>query len=326
MPQSFSARAVDTASLPVIDIGDLSSDDPARIAALAERLHRACRDKGFFYVVGHGIDPALQQAVFDHAAEFFALPEAAKAALDKRHSPANRGYEALRGQVLEAGTPPDVKEGFYIGPELDDQHPAVQAGRFNHGANQWPAECPEFSGVMLRYLDEVTGLGERLMGLLALSLGLPREHFADYCREPLTTLRLLHYPPQPAKPQPGEKGCGAHTDFGGLTLLLQDANGGLQVWDANSGEWLVATPIPGSYVVNLGDMIARWTNDRYRSTLHRVVNSSGHERYSVPFFYSGNPDHLVECLPGCLAEGAAPRYPAVTVEEHLREMYQRTYA
>jgi len=141
----------------------------------------------------------------------------------------------------------------------------------------------------------------------------------------MSTLRLLHYPPQPANAAPGEKGCGAHTDFGGLTLLLQDENPGLQVWDRHSKSWIHAAPVPGTYVVNLGDMIARWTNDQYRSTLHRVVNISGRERYSVPFFFSGNPDHLVECLPTCLAPGDAPRYPAVTVEEHHREMYRRTY-
>jgi isopenicillin N synthase-like dioxygenase len=326
MTQTLTARRVPTGNLPVIDITDLAAGDPARLAELAEQLRAACRDKGFFYVIGHGIDPALQAAVFEQARQLFALPETDKQALDKRHSPANRGYEPLRGQVLEAGTPPDLKEGFYIGPECGPEHPAVKAGRFNFGANQWPATLAAFRDTTLAYLAAVTDLAERLMSLLALSLHLPQDHFAGYCREPLTTLRLLHYPPQPANPQPGEKGCGAHTDFGGLTLLLQDANGGLQVWDEASQDWLQATPIAGSYVVNLGDMIARWTNDLYRSTRHRVVNASGRERYSIPFFYSGNPDHRVDCLPGCLAEGEAPRYPTVTVEEHLRTMYRRTYA
>jgi isopenicillin N synthase-like dioxygenase len=326
MSQTLSARRVDNGNLPVIDIADLHDASPARLEGLAAELRAACRDKGFFYVIGHGIDPALQAEVFEQARQFFAQPQAHKLAIDKRHSPANRGYEPLRGQVLEAGTPPDLKEGFYIGPEMAAEHPAVQAGRFNHGANQWPATLPQLRSVTLRYLDEVTLLAERLMGLLALSLHLPRDHFAAYCRDPLTTLRLLHYPPQPANPQPGEKGCGAHTDFGGLTLLLQDDNGGLQVWDRHSGDWLQAEPVAGSYVVNLGDMIARWTNDLYRSTRHRVVNASGRERYSIPFFYSGNPDHRVECLPGCLTAGETPRYPTVTVEEHLRAMYQRTYS
>jgi len=231
----------------------------------------------------------------------------------------------LRGQVLEAGAPADLKEGFYIGEELAEDDPRVLAGRFNHGANQWPTELADFRPTMERYRDAMNALAARLMGAIALSLQLPEEHFAGFCRNSMSTLRLLHYPPQPANAAPGEKGCGAHTDFGGLTLLLQDQNPGLQVWDRHSKSWTHAAPVPGTYVVNLGDMIARWTNDQYRSTLHRVVNISGRERYSVPFFFSGNPDHLVECLPTCLAPGESPRYPAVTVEEHHREMYRRTY-
>lgn len=140
----------------------------------------------------------------------------------------------------------------------------------------------------------------------------------------MMTLRLLHYPP--ARPEePDEMGAGAHTDFGGLTILLQDDNGGLQVRDPHGKGWIEAPPIPGAYVVNLGDMIARWTNDRYVSTLHRVINRSGNERYSIPFFYTGNPDTMVECLPTCLAEGETPKYPPVTTLEHLRAMYARTY-
>lgn len=167
-------------------------------------------------------------------------------------------------------------------------------------------------------------LAERLMRGIALLLDLPEDSFAEFCRDPLITLRLLHYPPQPEGAAENEKGAGAHTDFGGLTLLLQDEVRGLQVFDAASGEWIHAQPIPGAFVVNLGDMIAGRTNDRCRSTLHRVVNVSGRERYSVPFFFSGSPGRLVECLPTCLADGESPKYPPVTVEDHLRSSYDRT--
>ena len=201
----------------------------------------------------------------------------------------------------------------------------MKAGKFNFGANQWPESLPEFKSVTLNYIDDLAMLATRLMGLIALSLDLPHDYFAHFCRDPLMVLRMLHYPPQPANPRPGEKGCGAHTDFGGLTLLLQDKNGGLQVWDHEYGEWLQAAPIPGSFIVNLGDMIARWTNDHYKSTLHRMIKISGAARYSVPFFFSGNLDHQVTCLTQCLTPGEAAKYPPTTVEDHLKNRYKKTY-
>lgn len=326
MSATLEAVRVADASLPVIEVGGLSASDPAQRRAVGAMLKAACLDKGFFYVTGHGIPAGLIAAVFDEAKRFFDQPAAAKAAVDKAHSFCNRGYEPLRAQTLEAGAPPDLKESFYIGPELSLDDPRVAARRFNRGPNLWPTDMPGFRPAMQAYFAAMLDLGERLMRGLALSLDLPEDHFATFSHDPLATLRLLHYPPQPANAAPGEKGAGAHTDFGGLTLLLQDTVGGLQVQDIATGKWVHAAPIPGTFVVNLGDMIARWTNDRYRSTLHRVVNASGRERYSVPFFFVGNPDHAVACLPNCLAPGETAKYPATTVEGHLQEMYRRTYA
>ncbi|GAA6132189.1 isopenicillin N synthase family dioxygenase [Halopseudomonas sabulinigri] len=311
--------------LPIIDLSALFAASAEAKAAVGRALREACEHTGFFYISGHGIDPALIERVFAQSQAFFAQPMATKLETDKAQSKANRGYEKLGGQTLEPGMPPDLKEGFYIGEELAEDHPRVLAGRFNQGPNQWPVELPAFRPAMQDYYNAMLTLSERIMAGLALSLQLPEDFFADFCHEPLCTLRLLHYPPQPEKPLPGEKGCGAHTDFGGITILLLDDKPGLQVWDAKTDSWINAAPIPGTFVVNLGDMIARWTNDLYRSTLHRVVNTSGAERYSVPFFYSGAPEHEVRCLPVCLAEGETPKYPATTVEQHLQEMYRRTY-
>ena len=325
MSAALEAVRVSPATLPIIDVGGLLSNKLTDRQAVGARLHEACLDKGFFYIRNHGIPDDLVAAVFAEAERFFALPASEKAALDKAHSLANRGYEPLSGQALEPGAPPDLKEGFYIGAELDLQDPRVRAGKFNLGPNQWPANQPAFRATMQNYFETMTALGERLMGGLALSLNLSEDHFKGFCTEPMATLRLLHYPPQPANAEPGQKGAGAHTDFGGLTLLRQGEIAGLQVWDQTTGGWIHAEPIPGTYVVNLGDMIARWTNDQYRSTLHRVVNVSGRERYSIPFFYVGQGDHLVECIPTCLKPGEQPKYPPITVEAHLREMYRRTY-
>jgi isopenicillin N synthase-like dioxygenase len=319
------AARVSAASLPVIDIGGLSSREPADRKAVAAKLRAACLHNGFFYISDHGIDEALVGDVFAEAAAFFALPAEAKSEVDKSRSSANRGYEPLQGQTLEPGAPPDLKEGYYIGPEHASDDARVLAGLFNHGPNQWPSSRPRFRPVMQAYLEVMMALAARMMGGIALSLDLPEDYFAGYCRDAMGTVRLLHYPPQSPHGNPAQKGAGAHTDFGGLTLLRQGEIGGLQVWDQASGGWIHADPLPGTYVVNLGDMIARWTNDRYRSTLHRVVNKSGKQRYSVPFFYTGNYAHEVACIPTCLAAGEAPKYPPVTVEEHMRAMYKRTY-
>ncbi len=304
--------------MPVIDVATLI--DPAGIAA----LHRACTGTGFFYVANHGVPEALIRDTLLEAKKFFALPLEQREAVSLTRSSCNRGYEALKAQTLEAGTPPDLKEGFYIGNELAADHPNVLAGFFNQGPNQWPAGQPGLRAVMETYFATLTRLAARLMGAMALSLGLPGDYFAPLCEDPMAVLRLLHYPPQPPNPLPDEKGCGAHTDWGCLTLLWQDDAGGLQV--RVGGEWVDAPPIPGTFVVNIADMFARWTNDLYRSTLHRVVNVSGRDRYSIPFFFEGNPQHVVSCLPGCSAADNPPRYQPTTVSDHLQAMYQKTYA
>jgi isopenicillin N synthase-like dioxygenase len=312
--------------IPLIDIRALrESKDPADWQPVVAALRTACEERGFFYICNHGVPETLIEQVFHFTEAFFDEPLSAKLRLDKALSPCNRGYEPLRAQTLESGAPPDLKESFYIGEEVAADDPSVLAGRFNTGPNQWPEGLPGFHETMTRYFAEAHALGTLLVQALAVSLSLPATHFSGYLQDAAATLRLLHYPPQPANPSPGEKGCGEHTDFGGITLLLQDEAGGLQVRDAQQQCWIDAPPIPGTYVVNIGDLFERWTNGRYHSTPHRVTNASGRERHSVPYFFTGNPTHEVACLPTCLAEGESPRFAPVTVEEHLRECYRRTY-
>ena len=311
-------------ALPVIDVSDLSADDPDARACVVRALRDACLDKGFFYCTGHGVPGSLRDQVFQLTKAFFSLPLEDKLRLDKARSTCNRGYEPIGAQRLQSDAPADLKEGFYIGRHLPPDDPAVRAGRFNHGPNVWPDALPGFRPAMEAYFDAMLALSTRLMRGIALSLSLDEHHFDRFCTEPIALLRPLHYPPQPPSAA-GQFGAGAHTDFGGITLLMQDDVGGLQVLDRDRDAWIDAPPIADTYVVNLGDMIARWTNDRYRSTLHRVINRSGRERYAVPFFLTGHPDERVEALPGCFDDADPPRHPPVTVEEHVREMYRRTY-
>ena len=303
--------------LPVLDAAALERGEGI------DTLRHACESVGFFYLAGFDVAPAVMEATAAQARAFFALPLAERLSVSLEHSTCFRGYEKMQAQRLEAGAPPDLKEGFNIGSDLGPDHRYVRAGYFNQGRNQWPAALPSMRPAMEAYFNALTGVAHRLMRAMARSLGLAPGHFDSFCDEPMAILRLLHYPPQPPNPAPDEKGCGAHTDWGCLTLLWQDDAGGLQVHVG--GEWVDAPPIPGTFVVNIGDMFARWTNDRYRSTLHRVINRSGRDRYSIPFFFEGNPGHPVEALPVCLAEGEAARYPATTVSEHLAEMYRATF-
>ncbi|MBO6640179.1 MAG: isopenicillin N synthase family oxygenase [Roseitalea sp.] len=314
-----------TEFIPIVDLSGFDNGDPVADARIAAEIRAACEDKGFMYVTGHGVPETAISALRSEAEAFFERPMDEKAAISKDLSHCNRGYEPLAAQTLEPGAPPDQKEGFYIGVEIPENDPRVKARKFNHGPNQWPTQQPGFRAAADAYFAHMTDLGAKLMKGIALSLDLPADYFSGFTADPMCTLRLLHYPPQRPQAAPDEKGCGAHTDFGGLTLLWQDEVGGLEVFDKDTG-WIAAPPLAGAYVINLGDMIQRWTNGRYRSTLHRVINRSGRERYSIPFFYTGNPDHEVRCIQTCLAPGEEPAQPPITVSAHIQDMYRRTYA
>lgn len=314
-----------TQDLPIINAAKLSSSNAWEREEAVAALRWACEDKGFFYVSDHGVPQQVIDDATRVAREFFALDLDVKMQTSKDASKCNRGYDELKGQTLEPGAPPDVKEGFFFGVDIPESDPRVQAGVFSLGPNRIPAQPAGFEQGLQRYHDAMRELCVVLMRGLALSLLLPETHFDKFCEGPMAIVRLLHYPPQPGNPLPGEKGCGEHTDFGGITVLYQDDVGGLQVWNETTQSWVDAPPVPGTFVVNLGDMMGCWTNDRYRSTLHRVINSSGRERYSIPFFLSGDPDMPLECLPSCHDETNPPRYAPTTVARHFEMKFQQSY-
>jgi isopenicillin N synthase-like dioxygenase len=304
--------------IPVIDLEpSFSGRRDDRIAAAGE-IHKAARETGFFYVKNHRINPALVDCAFRQAKRFFALPLQQK--LDLSISLATpRGYERLEGQILDVGSAADLKEAFIVAGDLTPDHPSAEGATNDMLANRWPSGLPGFREGILDYYAPMCDLGLHLMRLLALSLDMPEDFFDEAYRFSNPRLRMHRYPPQPAGAAFNQIGAGAHTDWGAITLLAQDDCGGLEVENA-AGEWLRGDPIPNTFVINLGDMVARWTNGLYHSNMHRVMNDAGRDRYSFALFY--NPKHhtRVECLPTCLPAEGRPTYEPCTAGEHLDQM------
>jgi isopenicillin N synthase-like dioxygenase len=304
--------------IPLIDLTDSVSDDIEKRKAVALEIHKACRDTGFFYVANHGVPLAMMAAQLDCGRRFFALPGERKRAVASTEKSGILGYEGLKAQTLDPGAPADLKEGFMATFDYAAADPS-------EGVNIWPADLPGFREQNAAYCDQIVALGRRLSSLIALSLDLPESYFAAALEKPACSVRLLRYPPQPADAEANQLGSGAHTDWGFITLLLQDQRGGLEVRNAD-GVWLRADPIPGAFVVNLGDMIPRLTNDLYHSTMHRVLNNvSGMDRYSVAGFFNPPDDWPIACAPTCWPREGQPKYKPCTVGEHTREMITKTY-
>ena len=311
------ARETDVAALPVIDLSRLESEDPAIRADEAVALRAACVGAGFFYLAGHAVSTRTRQAVFEAARALFDLPMSEKMALDVTTSPVLRGYTPLLAENADVTAKGDVHEAFDIGGVLFDGSPGEAFNRF-------PAAAPEVEPAMLAYRTEMLRVARALMAGFAMALDLPFDHFAPVVTDPQAFLRLLHYPPQDGAIDPARIGIGAHSDYECLTILATDDSRALQVSDGKGG-WLWADPRPGLFVVNIGDQMARWTNDLFRSTLHRAINLTGRRRYSVPFFFGPNPEAIIAALPGCAGPGRPPLYPPIGAGDYSRWRLQASY-
>jgi len=304
--------------VPVIDLA--AADAPARI-------DDACRSVGFMSVVGHGVAPAVVDAMLAATDAFFGLPLDEKLRYRPPGPDINRGYaargtESLTYSLGVDGKPPDLFEAFNIGP---DAAPPGYRHRSEFAPNIWPDHPAHLRSALLAYFDAVAALAHRLTTSFARALGLPDGFFAAATDHSTDTLRVNHYERAAGEPPPldGQQRMGAHTDYGIVTVLYADPVPGLEIVGPD-GEWHGVLPPPGAFLCNLGDLLAQWTNDRWRSTLHRVVpppaTSTGPaRRRSVAFFHDGNFDARVECLPTCTGPGNPPRYPPVVAGEHLRE-------
>jgi isopenicillin N synthase-like dioxygenase len=266
-------------TLPLIDIARLRRGGPSDLIRVGEALDRACREFGFFYVTGHGVPPALSAELIGFARTFFALPLEQKLAIAMEHGgKAWRGYFPVAGELTSGR--PDRKEGIYFGTELGPDDARVAAGVPLHGMNLYPA-LPGFREALLSYIEEVTEVGQLLLRGIAVGLGMAPVYFRNrYTRDPTVLFQIFNYPPSAATDE--DFGVGEHTDYGLLTLLLQDEVGGLEI--SHQGRWLPAPPVPDSLVCDVGDMLERLTAGRYLSALHRVRNASTQDRVSMPLF------------------------------------------
>ena len=301
--------------LPILDM----SRDPEDVA---RALNVACEQIGFFYLTNHGVPTELLRHVFAQSVRFHAEPLDRKNALSINAF--HRGYIGDSSYRLNEELAPNLSESLVMMHELPPDHPDLLAERPLQGPNQWP-ELTGFRDTMLAYVSAMEEVGGSLLSRFAIALELEEDYFERSFREPTTFLRLLHYPPQPETSAENQFGSAPHTDYGAITLLAQDDSGGLHVRH-RSGDWIAATPIPGAFVVNLGDVMARWTNGRYVSTEHRVVNLRGGHRYSVPFFFDPNMDVEIACLSTCESDERPLKYDAIRYGDYLLGRLNTHYA
>ncbi|OAL31254.1 hypothetical protein AYO20_08309 [Fonsecaea nubica] len=305
-------------SIPVIDISGIFSDSLEERKKVAKEVGKACQDVGFFYAENHNIPDEVIDQTFAAVKHFFALSHEEKMEVHIHKSKALRGYEPLFETKMEGAGKGDMKEAFTMGDdatEPESQAPSSGVSTAIERSNCWPTAYPEFRPIMYQYFRSVRALSKKLMQIFALALDLPEDYFDAATSYPMGGVRILHYPPQPV-PGASDIGLGAHTDYDFFTLVLQESVEALQVLNAN-GIWIDAPPRPRSYVVNIGDFLSRITNDKFKSTVHRVVNKSGKERYSMPFFFSPNREATLATVPTCVEEGT--KYEEVNAGEYFRE-------
>ena len=305
--------------LPVIDIS---------APGAAASLGRALGEIGFAYIAGHGVPQALIDGAFAASRAFHASPDALKRslAINEWH----RGFMAMATSTVVTSsvakvTRPNLSESLMIMHEVapGEVGPPLQ------GPNQWPGWLPDFRLAIDTYRAEVERMSRRIIRLIAVALGLEETALDRHFARPTAFLRLLCYPPHPAEAGDGQFGSAPHTDYGIITLLAQDESGGLQVRrrDAKgNGGWIDATPLPGTFVLNVADMLARWTNDRFVSTPHRVINNrTGRDRFSLPFFFDSDMDAVIECLPTCAGPGNPAKYAPVRYGDYLMDRLNKNY-
>jgi isopenicillin N synthase-like dioxygenase len=294
---------------------------PGARTALADSVAAACADTGFLVITNHGIPQSLIDGAFAAAADFFDLPEQRKMAL--KVGDLNIGYLPYGAQVVRTSkvnnnTQPNLSESFYIVTDRSPDDPRIVSGDPLYGLNQWPQEMPGFKARTLAYFEAMRPLAHGMVSVIATSLGLPPDYFAADFRDPSITLRLIRYPSH-ATALDNQFGFAPHIDTSFLTLLAQSALPGLEV-RTREGEWIRPPSIPGTFVVNTGEMLARYSNDRYVPTPHRVINANNALRHAVPFFYGPGLDAVIRPVPTTVSAEHPAKYEPLLYADHRRKL------
>ena len=320
--------------VPAIDLAPfLSRRDPTGVAS---EFRAACEEIGFVVICGHGLPQQLIDRAFAQSRGFFELPPKVKLRETPGIAGQQRGYHGLAtrnlGRTLGADVPPDLRESFFLGP-IDDHrahYAFMPEAVASYAPNILPEQPPDFAATMIALYRGFERLSQDLLRVFALALELPETWFADKIGRHFSIMSSHHYPPLQEQPRPGQLRTGAHTDFGAMTILaMTDAAGGLEVRMAD-GAWVAVVARPNELVVNLGDMMARWTNGRWASTVHRVanppvVNLAESRRQSIGYFMHPDYDAPIRCIPTCVEAGAAPRFPEITAGTHIRNKIAQSH-
>ena len=326
-PDAPFAVGAETQEIPVLDLGPYRAGEPGARVALGGQMRDALERVGFYFIENHGVDQALVDAVFAEAARFHAQPLGAKMAVGANEH--NVGYMPMKGSTTRSSkvnrnTKPNLVEAFFIKRDLAPDHPDVGANVRFRPANPWPDGLPGFRETLVGYCDVIEALARSLMPVYAAALELDAGFFDAAFTEPQYVLRLSHYTPQDVVAD-NEFGSAPHTDSSILTILPPSELPGLEI-QARSDDWFAAPITPGRFLVNTGDMMHRWSNHRFLSTPHRVINRSGAERYAIPFFFDCTRDYVMNCLPGCSGPGNPPRYGPTTYAEYMAWFAGQNYA
>lgn len=321
--------------VPVIDISPFRQGNQRARQEVADAVRQACEQIGFLVITGHGIPEATIENLYSRGRDFFSLTSAEKLEIEKPAGTNPRGYTPYGtktvGKDRDATLKPSLMESFAIGSLDSTQgiyYTRDQAGT-SFSPNLWPRRPEGLKLAMTAYYRAMEQLAVAILDIFALALNVPEEYFRSRVDRHTSTLRVIHYPSLDAEPQIGEERAGAHTDTTAITILrVDDAPGGLQV-QMPDGEWVGVPKVSGSFIINIGDIMMRWTNDRFISTMHRVVNppldvSKHASRISIPYFCMPNYDAVIECVPSCI--GTGKKYPPVTSGELLTDRYRVTYS